>query len=46
MYEWTFGINIISYQNIIWNYNCMAVTELPDEIISYQNIIWNYNKPR
>ena len=34
---------IISYQNIIGNYNDEAFNLIAEGIISYQNIIGNYN---
>ena len=42
-----FGIlleKIISYQNIIGNYNQHIKVHQVEVIISYQNIIGNYNK--
>ena len=37
------SFNIISYQNVVGNYNWLDIQYLQDLIISYQNVVGNYN---
>ena len=37
---------IISYQNVVGNYNCNNAINILMLIISYQNVVGNYNKRR
>ena len=35
--------DIISYQNVVGNYNSITADTLTGTIISYQNVVGNYN---
>ena len=37
------GSYIISYQNVVGNYNSIRDIEYDGRIISYQNVVGNYN---
>ena len=39
------GSYIISYQNVVGNYNLKRNGLEPIDIISYQNVVGNYNNP-
>ena len=39
------GSYIISYQNVVGNYNIIINRDFKKFIISYQNVVGNYNNP-